>query len=1093
MIERNGTLTTRIRSFDLIHCIGDAPSNELSLASQSIMREESLDGMDSINGLIRANEESRIVCRLLEDYCKLHPYAHDQLQVLVVNVADLHVTLAGVHQFLVVFLENEDFLGTAPFHLNLKVITTSSSPTASANQLVAWRDYWLELEAKETTRKLHLSIGHSYATEPVRIESLLKDENNTYDIAILMRFLDSREGGDEVEPTDAFVYDVSSSNNIRKFPISEYPQPVRTDDKLYRRSLLSNRRLRIPTLHAELSAHLKHPNDQCTDHIVLGLVDYNPWKKVVNSLHGLAQWVACLDPYVDKSLLETGLNSAKKDLNIIGFSSGLGLYGELNLTVSTQADTISSLVELTAKKLSDLYPNWIQSICEQSAKTVIYEAQEITGLSLVKSTGDSQYIRDVVAYSATRKLLGVAKEGNITELVPIDSFRHWFNDSQSPERPDLLYLDATLNGDELSISATVIECKLAKYNERHLTKAVKQVDAGLSQLCRVFMPNRDSVIGQLDFDRRYWWAQLQRTLASRAMVNMSDENFRTLSVALEKMAEGYFQIEWKALIITFWNDKIGLAHTIDNLGKPPTFDMKGVILPSEFSIFHRAYGSDEMADILTSNVVEKLVVPGKPLSLVQDTYDTKNTLQNSKPVQEKDFLQDMEPEEEQESSQYMEPEEEQESSQNMESEEEQESSQGMEYEEEPESSQDIESEQEPDSSQDMESEQEPDSSQDKESIQKKNSFAPVPERILLGTARNAKQYYWEFGHSQLNNRHLLIFGTSGSGKTYAIQSLLTELAKQNQNSLVIDYTDGFLPEHLETELINKTNPKNHYVFDEPLPINPFHRQEKMIIKGRPPLQESFFNVASRVASIFNAVYSSMGEQQNPLLIKVLEDGLNNDPSYTFNSLIQDLEVNGDRGESIAAKLTPFIRSNPFTGDNPDSWGEMLNNPKERVQIIQLTAISRDIQRIITEFVLWDIYNYAQTHGSKDSPIPIILDEIQNLDHRADSPLDKLLREGRKFGISLILATQTINMFDKEQQSRLFLAGHKLFFAPAGKEVREFASLLRDSVPGSNLDEWIEKLNGLGKGECLSLGPARQDGGDLKNRVVKLKITSLEER
>lgn len=1088
--NQDHSLTTRIRSFDLIHCIGDAPTNELSLASQGIMREELLDGTDSISNLIKVNEESRIVYRLIDDYCKLHPYAHDQLNILVVNVADIHVTLAGVHQFLEAFLVNEAFLGTAPYQLNLKVITTSSSPTVSANQLISWRDYWLEQEPKNLTRKLRLSIGHSYAKEPTSIETLLNDEKDKYDIAILMHFLDSREGGDEVEPTDQFIYNLSSPN-IRKFPISEYPQPVRAEDKLNRRSLLSNRRLRIPTLHAELSAHLKHPNDQHTDHIVLGLVDYSPWQRVVSRLHGVAQWVACLDPYVDKSLLETGLNLAQKDLKIIGFSSGLGLYGELNLTVSTQADTIASLTELIANKLSNLYPDWEGSTSEQAAKTVVRQAQEITGLSLVKATGGSQYIRDVVAYSATRKLLGAAKEGHITELIPFDSFRHWFNDSKSPLVPDLLYLDAFQDGKQLRIKATIIECKLAACNERHIKKAVQQIDGGLSQLCRVFMPNKESSREQLSFDRRYWWAQLQRTLASRAMVNLNDQRFRDLSAALEMLSEGYFQIDWKALIITFWNDTNDVSNSIENLGTPSIFDIEGDAKSSNLCIYHQAYGIDELANILTKDGIENLVVPGKPQSYYADSVEqllehiqvekptqkieedykgvpdkAVEPFPNIKKIKEEEFIQEIElsPKIEKDNkgvpAQVVEP---------------------------------TKNNQEVELIQEIEPLQKIESAKEIGHIQEVKSYPPVPLRVLLGTGRNDKEYFWEFGHSELNNRHLLIFGTSGSGKTYAIQTLLSEFAKQGQNSLVVDYTDGFLPDHLEAELTKRTKIKNHFVITEPLPINPFQPQQRKIIKGIPAIKESYFNVASRIATIFNAVYSTIGEQQNPLLIKVIEEGLNNDPSYTFNSLIQDLEAEGDRGEALAAKLMPFIRTNPFVGDNPESWGDMLNNLEERVQILQLTAISRDIQRLITEFVLWDIYNYAQTHGSKDNPIPIVLDEIQNLDHRADSPLDKLIREGRKFGISLILATQTLSMFDKEQQSRLFLAGHKLFFAPAGKEVREIAGLLRDSVPGSNLDEWIEKLNGLGKGECLSLGPVKQEGSNLKNRVVKLKITPLEDR
>ena len=47
---------------------------------------------------------------------------------------------------------------------------------------------------------------------------------------------------------------------------------------------------------------------------------------------------------------------------------------------------------------------------------------------------------------------------------------------------------------------------------------------------------------------------------------------------------------------------------------------------------------------------------------------------------------------------------------------------------------------------------------------------------------------------------------------------------------------------------------------------------------------------------------------------------------------------------------------------------------------------------------------------------VVLDEVQNLDHRQGSPLEKMLREGRKFGVSLILATQTLSNLKKEEQA-----------------------------------------------------------------------------
>ena len=50
-------------------------------------------------------------------------------------------------------------------------------------------------------------------------------------------------------------------------------------------------------------------------------------------------------------------------------------------------------------------------------------------------------------------------------------------------------------------------------------------------------------------------------------------------------------------------------------------------------------------------------------------------------------------------------------------------------------------------------------------------------RALIGTVEGSKhEIYWEFGNPKLGNRHLLIQGKSGTGKTYLIQRLIMELS-----------------------------------------------------------------------------------------------------------------------------------------------------------------------------------------------------------------------------------------------------------------------------------------------------------------------------
>ncbi|MFK4997005.1 helicase HerA domain-containing protein [Bacillus sp. N9] len=65
-------------------------------------------------------------------------------------------------------------------------------------------------------------------------------------------------------------------------------------------------------------------------------------------------------------------------------------------------------------------------------------------------------------------------------------------------------------------------------------------------------------------------------------------------------------------------------------------------------------------------------------------------------------------------------------------------------------------------------------------------------RIKIGKAENSnREIYWEYGNKELANRHLLISGKSGQGKTYFMQCLLLEKSKVGIPSIVIDYTEGF--------------------------------------------------------------------------------------------------------------------------------------------------------------------------------------------------------------------------------------------------------------------------------------------------------------
>jgi DNA phosphorothioation-dependent restriction protein DptH len=237
----------------------------------------------------------------------------------------------------------------------------------------------------------------------------------------------------------------------------------------------------------------------------------------------------------------------------------------------------------------------------------------------------------------------------------------------------------------------------------------------------------------------------------------------------------------------------------------------------------------------------------------------------------------------------------------------------------------------------------------------------------------------------------------------------------------------------------------------------------------------------------------MGDIQAAKLLNVLEAGINANPDFSLDHIIPLLQEQGSIGDNLANKLGPFIKSQPFSNEKHTTWDSMLHTPDTWVNIIQLKGYSNDIYRLITEFVLWDLYDYACSSGSKNRPIPLVLDEIQNLNHRKDSPIDKMQREGRKFGLSLMLATQTVSNFEKSVKDLLFQAAHKLIFKPSDTEIKSYAEILNTIAPTNIKNEWSEKLSKLEKGQCYSVGQVLTSTGKLQSKAVLVNITSLEAR
>ena len=1050
---------------ELVHRVGSITVDQKLSATRFLTRYDRVDDDDISDAeMFRESSESRHLFRILKEYYRIHIGASDGLSVAIYRNEDVQPVLAAIDQF-AKWLPKEDRLKDAerPEKYAMKVVFFSESSDTSvvANWLSQWQDFLDDAEEEDPDyAAMRFTVSHRIIRRDDQCQQfaeMIKKEVDA-DIFVFYNFIKPDSQGCVFQTADEF--DVTKS--AIKFPILEQAQCAKTSpDEICKRSqIVSNRQFKICTRHTEIIARLRDGScKQNTHHIVLATGDYSPWRTVIDNAHIASEWVVCIDALIDKALLALGGEEAAKR-ELIGFGSGVGLHGEKNYTISTQKHSFATIHKQLLSSMGQVYRYGKPEQFEVIANALLHEATELAGLSMIRSLGPSEYVRDFMAYSLMHRILPLDENGNLCDRIfSIDAYSHWFDQASEDDKthPDLLWLRANIAEDgRMIIKAKLIECKMANQSEEHLEKAALQIQNGLKVLSEVFRP-KDAAALEDGFgfghanrpDQRYWHLQLHRLIASSVRLTNTTDMGKYL-IAMERLASGEFEIEWGAGVFAFWTDS-------------ESADMK--------CNEHRTFSLDDVEySVPVYEAGCKFVY-----RLCAD--EASPTLEWSAPVLQVPAIPENDDMPERELSE--------------------------EGEDDPDT--------QPGSAEPISSginDDEPVATEPDAPVSPSQTIAavchetssPVPDRILLGKTKDGREVFWEFGHPKLNNRHFLIFGNSGMGKTYAIQAILCEFGRKGQNSLIVDYTNGFLPNQLQPKAQAVLQPCQNVVKKNKLPINPFKKQSQDI-GFETPIEEGDIDVAKRVTSIFDSVYQ-IGDQQVSVLIDAFKQGLESfKEKMSLEKVLPILQGFIDDGvhpknsvQTIANKLKPFIDEAPFRADSMMGWSELFSDAVKRCQVFQMAMIDRSTARILTEFILWDLWAFASSGGSESTPRIVVLDEVQNLDQRLESPLGKYLTEGRKFGLCVMAATQTLSNLKKDEQARLFQAGHKLFFRPADPEINQYTDFVTQAAGGGDKNQWRALLTSLSKGECLSIGPALNlSNGNFVNQVNRIKISALEER
>lgn len=301
--------------------------------------------------------------------------------------------------------------------------------------------------------------------------------------------------------------------------------------------------------------------------------------------------------------------------------------------------------------------------------------------------------------------------------------------------------------------------------------------------------------------------------------------------------------------------------------------------------------------------------------------------------------------------------------------------------------------------------------------------ATEPLKILVGHEKQTgEEVYWEpTNTAKFMNTNSGIIGTMGTGKTQCTKSVVTQLYRNQHNNvdgkpigiLIFDYKSDYV----DDKFLNATNGKKYKLFK--LPYNP------LSLFGDTPMLP--IHTAAGFAETMAKAYNLGPKQQLKLENLILESyeaaGIRPEDPSTWQKpapTIEDVwqlflaqeKVDED---SLYAALSKLARFKIFE-DLPEKMVS-LYELVDGVTVVELAGYPPEIQNLVVALTLDLFYSQMQKQGKPEVQGDfrqvtklVLVDEADNFMSQNFASLRKILKEGREYGVGVILSTQDITHF-----------------------------------------------------------------------------------
>nr|WP_300809085.1 hypothetical protein [uncultured Acetatifactor sp.] len=306
------------------------------------------------------------------------------------------------------------------------------------------------------------------------------------------------------------------------------------------------------------------------------------------------------------------------------------------------------------------------------------------------------------------------------------------------------------------------------------------------------------------------------------------------------------------------------------------------------------------------------------------------------------------------------------------------------------------------------------------------------------------------------NNTVLATGRSGSGKSVRMQQIELECAREGKTVIALDTSSAHHPEFIFSDISDD-----------------YGKYVKRIDVAADGLNMSLFHDGNAGVSLnVLGAYYGLGQRQMAILRGAVSAVENSPPDGDdFYHLQNVLQMSG--GEELAERMCPLLNCKIERRNNAGIQTGMIN-------VIDVSLFDLEVQEPLAELFLAQCWSRLQRNKGSAGDILFSLDEIQNLSvNRKNSTLHRMLREGRKFHASFLLATQTLGIFRPEAVAMLNQAATRLYFSPPVNEVGRIAR----EIDSDRTDVWRRKLASLKVGQCIAVGDFVVNGFEISRPLL----------